>query len=210
VRRQCQRPDCSDVAAVAYSFDARRQLVVLDRMDQAMSASGVLCNRHATALVVPRGWWLDDRRILVPTLFATAAAAVETAPAPRPVASPRQTRAPRVVRVGLPFDADADAGEHVAGHVSDQVSDVEGVRALVPIDQPDSTVAAAGAHLDTATVGEPADSPSMPPPEAIAPAPVRRPAWMPSTESDLDEFGDVDVPSSPLLLRAFSGGSKRR
>ena len=31
--------------------------------------AGRLCRRHANALVVPRGWTLDDRRDPVPKLF---------------------------------------------------------------------------------------------------------------------------------------------
>jgi Protein of unknown function (DUF3499) len=187
VRRQCQRPDCADVAAVAYSFDARRQLVVLDRLEQAVSPSGVLCSRHATAMVVPRGWWLDDRRIPVPTLFAPG---VTNAPIPperlvpeRP-ATARAVRAPRVIPAGLPFESD---------------------------DAPPAPDAAAEPAAPEAP-----ETFALPEPSVVAssdPAPVppqRRPAWMPSAENDQDEFGDVEVPMSPLLSRAFSGGNRRR
>ena len=37
--------------------------------------TGVLCRRHADAMVVPRGWTLDDRREAVPRLFRVADAA---------------------------------------------------------------------------------------------------------------------------------------
>jgi hypothetical protein len=55
--------------------------------DEAASArSGVLCRRHADALVVPRGWWLDDRRQAAPRLFnpdAVGGAAASPPPARR-------------------------------------------------------------------------------------------------------------------------------
>jgi hypothetical protein len=170
---------------VAYSFDARRQLVVLDRLDQAVSPSGVLCARHATAMVVPRGWWLDDRRIPVPTLFAPGAVnlptVVETTPAATAV---RTVRAPKVIPAGLPFET-LDPADPTQAAVVD-VAPANDVTV-------DSVEADSGetAHVETA-------------------APARRPAWMPSADSDQDEFGDVEVPSSPLLSRAFSGGNRRR
>ncbi len=72
--RLCERPGCSDVAAMAYGFDVDRLLVWLAPRDpdggDPMRA-GSLCKRHADAMVVPRGWTLDDRRDLTPRLFRT-------------------------------------------------------------------------------------------------------------------------------------------
>ncbi len=48
----------------------------------------VLCRRHADAMVVPRGWTLDDRREEFPRLFRPRQAAPEQAPA----AAPRRRR----------------------------------------------------------------------------------------------------------------------
>jgi hypothetical protein len=47
--------------------------------------AGVLCRRHADAMVVPLGWMLDDRRDPVPRLFK--------APAQTTVAAARHRRA---------------------------------------------------------------------------------------------------------------------
>lgn len=69
--RLCERPGCSAVAAMAYGFDADRLLVWLaphDPTDDPLRA-GVLCARHAEAMIVPRGWTLDDRREDRPRLF---------------------------------------------------------------------------------------------------------------------------------------------
>ena len=80
--RQCERPDCSERATVAYRFDAGRRIVFFDHLrDGDPQAAGALCNRHAQVMVLPRGWFLDDRRVPVPRLFAT--------PTERP---PRSTR----------------------------------------------------------------------------------------------------------------------
>ena len=73
--RLCERPGCSDVAAMAYGFDVDRLLVWLAPRDpdggDPMRA-GSLCKRHADAMVVPLGWTLDDRREATPRLFRTS------------------------------------------------------------------------------------------------------------------------------------------
>lgn len=56
----------------------------LDGFHAAQGArSGVLCRRHADAMVVPLGWMLDDRREPVPRLFRSPAEVVEAAPVRR-------------------------------------------------------------------------------------------------------------------------------
>lgn len=56
----------------------------LDGFHAAQGArSGVLCRRHANAMVVPLGWMLDDRREPVPRLFRSPAEVVEAAPVRR-------------------------------------------------------------------------------------------------------------------------------
>lgn len=69
VSRRCERPACSEVAVVAYRFDAARLLVELLGEFGEVGSSGALCRRHADALVVPRGWTLDDQRDPTPRLF---------------------------------------------------------------------------------------------------------------------------------------------
>jgi hypothetical protein len=71
--RLCERPGCSVPASVAYGFEAARTMVwlaALDPDDLDRARLGSLCRRHADSLTPPRGWWLDDRRVLVPQLFA--------------------------------------------------------------------------------------------------------------------------------------------
>jgi hypothetical protein len=73
---------------MTYGFDAEQVMVSIDSYDRVSTErSGVLCRRHADAMVVPLGWMLDDRRDPVPRLFK--------APAQTTAAAPRQRRATR-------------------------------------------------------------------------------------------------------------------
>jgi hypothetical protein len=58
----CERPGCGGQATVAYGFDPTRRVAWLQPAEPD-AAGGVLCRRHADAMIVPRGWALDDRRI---------------------------------------------------------------------------------------------------------------------------------------------------
>jgi hypothetical protein len=66
------------VASVSYGFDPERSTVWLEALGPAGPAAGALCRRHADAMVLPRGWWLQDRR---------SDAALFTAPDPAPPAT---------------------------------------------------------------------------------------------------------------------------
>ena len=85
VRRLCERPGCGAPAAVSYGIDHASLVVWIDnRAVFERELAGRLCRRHAEALVVPRGWMLDDRREPVPKLFVTKDVPVPAAPrAPR-------------------------------------------------------------------------------------------------------------------------------
>lgn len=70
---------------MTYGFDAEHLMVWIDAYERVViDRAGVLCRRHADAMVVPLGWMLDDRRDPMPRLFRAPA---EPAPA-----SPRQRR----------------------------------------------------------------------------------------------------------------------
>jgi hypothetical protein len=82
--------------------------------------ANVLCRRHADAMVVPRGWTLDDRREAAPRLFRPApSAAPESPPRVRARRTPPATHEqlqidgtgeiPRPSTPDAPVDADADA-----------------------------------------------------------------------------------------------------
>jgi hypothetical protein len=57
---------------VAYGFDADLLTVWLDALVAVQGLRfGVLCRRHADAMIVPLGWMLDDRREPTLRLFKT-------------------------------------------------------------------------------------------------------------------------------------------
>ena len=105
--QQCERPACAEPAVVAYGFDPARAVAWLEPYVAGGAGAGVhhgrLCRRHADAMVVPQGWWLEDRRS-AEHLFATAPATRE-----RPTRRPsRPARAGgEVVPLPLPTTAEA-------------------------------------------------------------------------------------------------------
>ena len=63
MQRLCGRPGCSDGASVAYGMRPEDLVFWLDVLsEQPHDDVAVLCRRHADAMVVPRGWTLDDLR----------------------------------------------------------------------------------------------------------------------------------------------------
>lgn len=88
----CERPGCSEPGAVAYGMIPEDLLFWIAPLADAPTADpNVLCRRHADAMVVPRGWTLDDRREPVPRLFKPSQPPAAPAPAP----SARRRRAHR-------------------------------------------------------------------------------------------------------------------
>ncbi len=104
---------------MSYGFDADRLLVWLAPREEGADPlrAGGLCKRHADAMVVPRGWTLDDRREPTPRLFRPAPAATKTdaettaEPERRPGTAQRAT--PRSEQLVL--DDDAETVAEVAG-----------------------------------------------------------------------------------------------
>jgi len=83
---------------VSYGFDPDRTMVWLEVLGPAGPVAGALCRRHADAMVLPRGWWLQDRR---------SDAALFTAPEPAPPAAvyrPKRRRRPPADPAPLPLD----------------------------------------------------------------------------------------------------------
>ena len=72
---------------MAFAFHADRQLVWLDHLAaerDTTAVTGALCVEHADRLVVPLGWFLDDRRVAVPQLFRPRASGDHTGGLSRP------------------------------------------------------------------------------------------------------------------------------
>lgn len=103
---QCERPACAEPAAVAYGFDPSRGVAWLEVFVATDPHHGRLCRRHAEAMVVPQGWWLEDRRS-AEQLFTSPAA---NGGAERPLRRPGRSRRPAVV-VDLPLPPPAPAAD---------------------------------------------------------------------------------------------------
>lgn len=62
-RRLCARAGCGAVAAATLRFQpTRREAWLVEIDDDAARTEGDLCVRHASDLVLPRGWALHDQR----------------------------------------------------------------------------------------------------------------------------------------------------
>lgn len=101
----CERPGCSEPGAAAYGMRPEDLLFWVDHLDTRADQEGrVLCRRHADAMVVPRGWTLDDRREPMPRLFRppggnrAPSTRGATRPAPR---RPMPADVPRVEQLAL-------------------------------------------------------------------------------------------------------------
>jgi hypothetical protein len=98
---------------MAYGFDADRQLVWLApcEPDADRMRAGALCRRHADALVVPRGWTLDDRREPTPRLFRVTRA--DRASSRPKAVEPSRPEADQPTT--LPWTADFDVSDDLDG-----------------------------------------------------------------------------------------------
>lgn len=138
--RLCERPGCSEPAGIAYGFDARARLVWLAlRVGDDEYRSGVLCRRHADAMVVPIGWVLDDRRENRPRLFRAAPVDPDDAPRPAPAKQIRRKRAAPPPADELPL-AGARAAEPAAPP-EPEPGTVAAVTGVTSTDDPDATQA---------------------------------------------------------------------
>lgn len=70
--QQCERPGCSQPAAVEYSLNPGKLLLTLENYVVVDGdRRSAVCARHADLMSVPRGWSIDDRRENPPRLFRT-------------------------------------------------------------------------------------------------------------------------------------------
>jgi hypothetical protein len=64
LRRLCARAGCNAPAVATLRFEPTERLAWLAELDEsAARTQGDLCQRHAAALVLPRGWQLHDERV---------------------------------------------------------------------------------------------------------------------------------------------------
>lgn len=187
--RRCERPGCGASATVAYGFAADRQLAWLADLGEDRTASGALCEAHAEAMVLPRGWWLDDRRTDEPTLFRarehrpTAVERREKGDEPRRRRGEGRRSHELVIGEQLALDAEVvpPAGPDDAPAADEPAHDA--------LDASDPEVDDAG--RDAAPAGPP----------VVAPEPVVEP-WTPRFDV-ADDLGGLLDASTPLLARAF-------
>lgn len=67
--RQCARPGCNHSASATLTYDYAGQSAWLERLSpEPHPMTHDLCDAHAERLSVPRGWRLDDRRVVAPLI----------------------------------------------------------------------------------------------------------------------------------------------
>ena len=190
--RLCGGPGCSEVAAAAYGMVPEDLLFWISPINEAPTVDpSLLCRRHADAMVVPRGWTLDDRREPTPRLFSTRALA--SAPVP-PLAARRQRSqvADGPHPEQMQIDGTGEIGRPELPIALERIDPI----ALDPIDPIDSIDSIEAANLAASNVTSDGTSES---PNGRAPEP-----WQPEFDVDDDLDGLLQV-SSPLLARAFRG-----
>ncbi|TDT16770.1 hypothetical protein BDK89_2367 [Ilumatobacter fluminis] len=151
--------------------------------DSPVDEPSVLCARHADAMVVPRGWTLDDRRESTLRLFK-----------PRPT-EPAPTTPRRSTRRAAPADSRPEQLQiDGTGEISRPAELPDDIVDTVPDGVHDGDHDTASTPADGST--EEASGPSADP-------------WAPAFDHDDDLNGLLEV-SSPLLSRAFRGTDRPR
>ncbi|BAN02562.1 hypothetical protein [Ilumatobacter coccineus] len=184
--RLCERPGCSENASVAYGMRAEDLVFWLDVIRPSENITGgVLCQRHADSMVVPRNWTLDDLRD--PDLHLFRPPPIKRAPSSRTRRSGHRDDSIEQLQLGV---------------VPDQTTDV------APAD-----VVTADAAADTVTVETPTVVADAMPADETAATPDAVDAdpespWVPSFDSGDDLDGLLSA-RSPLLARAFRGDGRR-
>ncbi len=65
--RHCARPGCGHPATATLTYHYGAQAAWLERLStEAHPMTHDLCEAHADGLSVPRGWSLEDRRVVAP------------------------------------------------------------------------------------------------------------------------------------------------
>jgi hypothetical protein len=109
---------------VAFGFDPQGRMVWLDVLGPAAPAAGALCRHHAESMVLPRGWWLEDRRDKS-ALFAVGGDMI-AADGQRTARRPARPRRPARRRI-TPPEASAEAPSWTPAFAT--VGDMDGLLA---------------------------------------------------------------------------------
>jgi hypothetical protein len=161
-------------------MDSDQLLVWLEIVPEGVTPmrQGMLCRRHADAMVVPRGWTLDDRRESKPRLFR-----VPDTPAPT------DNHPSRGRRQRTPPHAPAEPAAQLALGGPDESA------ATVPPGPSDVPVMPVVEGLTVGDIG-PSGEQDLDETKAIP--------WRPVFD-DVDDLGGLLKATSPLLSRAFRG-----
>jgi hypothetical protein len=162
---------------------------------------GLLCTRHADAMVVPKGWTLDDRREPVPRLFR-----IPQRPAvpSRPTDTTARLRRPRHedwARLAL-FDDEAADAEATDAEAADD--DAPGDSAIDPdpgVGEPFVEDGAVQDGVDEASIADPqlSEDPASATEQQDS---SRGEPWRPRFDQS-DDLDGLLTARSPLLRRAF-------
>lgn len=176
--RLCERPGCSEVAALAYGMRTEDLVFWIDTLaDATSSAGGVLCQRHGDSMVVPRGWTLDDLRDPELHLF-------------RPPDRPAEIRTGRRRLVRTDDTQQLELGG-LADNIPDRDADLEATSTPEAAADPDS---AGTVHSDDTD-------------DAVDVLDESDEQWTPAFD-DGDDLDGLLAARSPLLSRAFRGADR--
>ena len=188
--RLCERPGCSEDAAVAYGMRIEDLVFWLDALTDASAADGgVLCQRHGDSMVVPRDWTLDDLRDPDLHLFR---------PPVRPDRPATMARRRRSEIVGSDAEQLALAGFVVPGPDSDHDPHPDGGPGL---DGPTDVRSGEPLTPDTGTENRPIGDQRA---EDRTDDPASESPWTPSFDT-ADDLDGLLAARGPLLSRAFRG-----
>lgn len=212
--RLCERPGCSEVAAVAYGMQPEDLVFWLDVVRPGDEHhGGRLCRMHADSMVVPRNWTLNDLRD--PDLHLFRPPPIKRAPKQRARRSHRDDTPAGIEQLSLTVVADETAEAQPPGPSTESLAEpVVDVPARPASERQDHDEPRSAAGPPAAPVVEPDAVPDVAP-DAVpdveaggeldgAPTP-----WRPDFDSGDDLDGLLSA-RSPLLARAFRGSERRR
>lgn len=182
MERLCERPGCSENAAVAYGMRTEDLVFWLDALRESTSATGgVLCQRHGDSMVVPRGWTLDDLRDPELHLFRPPSRSDQVARRTRRRAGSHAVDDSEQLALGGLVPLEHDGAESMT--TSPEV--------VVAVAAPDiAPEAARDDHAAAVEIDVAADD-----------------RWTPSFD-DADDLDGLLSAQSPLLSRAFRGAGR--
>src|SRR4051812_12647874 len=211
-RRLCARPGCGAAAVATLRFQSTQRQAWLVELDvNASRTQGDLCQRHAAALVLPRGWELHDER----TPGAWTAVGASGSRAKSAAKSGTGARKARARRKKPAADAEpADAA--LPGFEPD--APVAAEPAVAPEVETPAAVVVVTPEVVAAVVTPEVVTPEVAAPEVAEPEPEPEPVAEPSghaarpvpaqfgtsDEEDVEEeLGEILDARTPLLQRAF-------